>query len=119
MKTIFLTEKMKKDIIKIIDEGEYNFWHGKSFIIINFIAKYKKEIKNNEDIKFFILKNLNIENIEKMYNDPAISNSLKNEIQNYLYSIPIFNEVKINEEGKEQYNYVKNLTENIINKLEY
>ena len=47
MKTIFLTEKMKKDIIKIIDEGEYNFWHGKSFIIINFIAKYKKEIKNN------------------------------------------------------------------------
>lgn len=123
-KNKYLTEEMKKNIILIINNycNERNisgFWYGKSLIIINFIDKYKKEIKNNEDIKTFILNNINIENIENMYKNKEISASLKNEIQDYLYSIPMFNEITVSEEGKEKYNYVKNLTEEVINKLKY
>lgn len=123
-KNKYLTEEMRKNIINIINNicNERNvsgFWYIKSLTIINFINQYKKEIKNNEDIKTFILKNLNLENIENIYKNKETSTSLKNEIQDYLFSIPIFNEITVNEDGKEKYNYMKNLVEELIMKLEY
>ena len=113
-----LNENMKAQMLNFM-RNNYNFWHGKSWLIINMIDQYKKEINNSVDIKEFLLNNLDMKNIQNMYKDERISVNLKEKIKECLYALPMFNELEINEEGYEKYEYVKRLTKKVINKIEY